>query len=132
MDARTCLKLQLEQLIAKLNIPEESKPTPAHFLETALLWLPPVRYLCTKQPHYLVFHKGHLDTVSSVAKGAALLLLPMLISVQTKNTVLNLTVVQKRILASKQEIQIVLKHSFYLPLLTGSSSQPLAAQVTFP
>lgn len=116
----------------KLEIPEESKPTPAHFLETALLWLPPVRHLCTKHTHYLVFHKSHLDTVSSVAKGAALLLLPMLISVQTKNTVLNLTVVQKHILASKQETEIVLKHLSYLSLLTESSSQPLVAQVTFP
>lgn len=130
MDVRACLKLLLEQLIAKLKIPEESKPTPAHFLETALLWLPPVRYLSTKQTQYLEFHKGHSDTASSAAKGAALLLLPMLISAQTKNTVLNLTVVH--ILASKQETGIVLKHLSYLSVLTESSSQPLAAQVTFP
>lgn len=132
VDERACLKLLLEQLIAKLKIPEESKPIPAHFLETALLWLSPVRYLCTKQTHYLVFHKGHLDTISSVAKGAVLLLLLMLIFVQTKNTVLNLTVVQKHIFASKQETEIILKRLSYLSLLTESSSQPLAAQVTFP
>lgn len=52
-----------------------------------MLWLPPVRYQCTNQTHYLVFHKGHLDTITSVAKGPALLLLLMLISVQTKNCV---------------------------------------------
>lgn len=133
MDIRACLELLLkQQLIAKLKIPEESKPTPPHFLETALLWLPPVRYLCTKQTHDLQFHKFHLHTVSTVAKGAALLLLPMLISVQTKNTMLTLTAVQKHILASKQESGIVLKHFSYLPLLTKCSSQPLVAQGTFP
>lgn len=66
-----------------------------------LLWLPLVRSLCTKQTHSLVFHKDHLDTASSVAKETALLMLPMLIFVQTKNTALNLTVVQKHILAAK-------------------------------
>lgn len=55
MDVSACLELMLEQLITKLKIPEESKPTPAHFIETALLWLPPVRYLCTKQTHYHLY-----------------------------------------------------------------------------
>lgn len=115
-DARACFKLLLEQVIAKVKIPEESKPTSAHFLETALLWLPPVRYLCIKQTHYLVFYKDHLDPVSRVAKATALLMLLMLISVQTKNIVLNLTVFQKHIVASKQETGIVLKHLSYFKL----------------
>lgn len=88
-DIRARFKLMLEQVIAKAKIFEESRPIFAHSWEPVLLWLPPVRSLCTKHTHSLLFHKDHLNTASSVAKETALLMLPMLIFVQTKNTALN-------------------------------------------
>lgn len=57
-----------------------------------------------------MFPKEHLNTVLSVVKETALLMLTMIISVQTKNTLLNSTVVQKHILAPEQETGIVLRH----------------------
>lgn len=80
---------------------------PAHFYRQ------PRQYLCAQQQAGWCF----IRTSSSVAKETALLMLPpMLISVQTKNTLLHLTVAQKHILASKQETGIVLKCLSYFKL----------------